>query len=153
MTTIKVSNATGPALDWLVAKCEGYFSVHDDPAYWESPPGTKHFLAMRGPMHHPVGWTQASTDWAHAGPIIEREGITTAYCSGDLGEPRSYWVATAEQQGWDYGYGPYHEQQEDKSAQFYKSEVVVGPTPLIAAMRCFCISKLGDTADVPDALL
>ena len=24
MKTIKVSEATGPALDWLVAKCEGY---------------------------------------------------------------------------------------------------------------------------------
>ena len=28
-----------------------------------------------------------------------------------------------------------------------------GPTPLIAAMRCFCCSKLGDEVEVPDELL
>ena len=28
-----------------------------------------------------------------------------------------------------------------------------GPTPLIAAMRCFVASKLGDEVDVPDELI
>lgn len=28
-----------------------------------------------------------------------------------------------------------------------------GPTPLIAAMRCYVASKLGDEVDVPDALV
>jgi len=28
-----------------------------------------------------------------------------------------------------------------------------GPTPLIAAMRCFVASKLGDEVDVPEELL
>lgn len=28
-----------------------------------------------------------------------------------------------------------------------------GPTPLIAAMRCFVASKLGDEVEVPDELL
>ena len=27
-----------------------------------------------------------------------------------------------------------------------------GPTPLIAAMRCFVVSKLGDEVNVPDDL-
>ena len=31
--------------------------------------------------------------------------------------------------------------------------VTGGPTPLIAAMRCFCCSKLGGTVEVPDELL
>ena len=29
----------------------------------------------------------------------------------------------------------------------------VGPTPLIAAMRCFCASRLGDGIEIPDELL
>ena len=28
-----------------------------------------------------------------------------------------------------------------------------GPTPLIAAMRCFCCSRLGDEVDVPEELM
>ena len=28
----------------------------------------------------------------------------------------------------------------------------VGPTPLVAAMRCYCASKLGDEVDVPEEL-
>ena len=27
-----------------------------------------------------------------------------------------------------------------------------GPTPLIAAMRCYVVSKLGEEVEVPDAL-
>jgi hypothetical protein len=30
--------------------------------------------------------------------------------------------------------------------------VAFGPTPLIAAMRCYVISKLGDEVEVPDEL-
>ena len=28
-----------------------------------------------------------------------------------------------------------------------------GPTPLIAAMRCYCCAKLGDEVDIPDELV
>lgn len=30
---------------------------------------------------------------------------------------------------------------------------IIGPTPLIAAMRCYVASKLGDEVDVPEELL
>jgi hypothetical protein len=33
------------------------------------------------------------------------------------------------------------------------AEWISGPTPLIAAMRCFVASKLGDEVDVPKELL
>ncbi len=65
-----------------------------------------------------------STNWNQGGPIIDRERI--------LIEPHSFtkWCAT------------------------YKCPDAVydGPTPLIAAMRCFVASKLGNEVDVPKEL-
>lgn len=77
----------------------------------------------------PVGF-RPSTDWAQGGPIIERENISVGY-QGHLGvPPDSLWYAT--DRGDACGFGR---------------------TPLIAAMRCFVASKLGDTAEVPDELV
>lgn len=73
--------------------------------------------------HRADGHMRYSTDWAQGEPIIEREGIDVDYWpDGD------YWQATS-----------------DTNDSF-------GPTPLIAAMRCYVASKLGDEIDVPDAL-
>lgn len=137
---VKTSELSGSALDWAVAKCEGYSKDTSNAGKF----------AVRRRM---FGLHQWSTSWQLAGPIIEREGITTVYCSGNLGEPRTYWVATSEMQGWDWGYGPYHEQDEDKSLQIYAPQTIKGPTPLIAAMRCYVASKLGDVVEIPEELL
>jgi hypothetical protein len=68
-----------------------------------------------------------STNWAHGGPIIEREGITIAR----MGEYQwSEWGAALN--NFDF----------DKE----------GKTPLIAAMRCYVASKLGDTVEIPTDL-
>jgi hypothetical protein len=92
---VKTSELTGVALDWAVAKCEGHgIGVLDDP------------------------WFAPSTNWAQAGPIVEREGI--ALIPG--------W--TAERPGF--------------SAD--------GDTPLIAAMRCYVVSQLGDEIEIPEEL-
>jgi hypothetical protein len=50
---MKTNELTGLALDWAVAKCEGY----------------RLDLA-------PEGSYAPSTDWSQGGPIIEREGIS-----------------------------------------------------------------------------
>ena len=63
-----------------------------------------------------------STDWAEGGPIIEREKITTEWTGED-------WM----------GYIRHDE-------EFF------GPTPLIAAMRCYVASKLGDDVTLPPEL-
>jgi hypothetical protein len=137
MNKTKTAELTGAALDWAVAKCEGYL--------WAAPDGEL--------LGSAVGLNY-STNWAQGGPIIEREGVSVVLCAGDLGEQRSYWVATIEQQCWEWSYGPYHEQDEDKSIRIsYKSELITGSTPLEAAMRCFVASKLGDTVDIPAELL
>ena len=68
-----------------------------------------------------------STDWAQGGPIIEREQITTRFW---LNEP----FITA-----------YLNQEDALWAE--------GDTPLIAAMRCYVASKLGDEIELPEELL
>ena len=67
-----------------------------------------------------------STDWAQGGPIIEREKMTVE--SLDTG-----WLATRIE------HPAFSEEQ--------------GPTPLIAAMRCYVASKLGDEVEIPEELL
>lgn len=65
-----------------------------------------------------------STNWEQGGPIIERERITS-----DAGQHGALWIAR----------------------KGVKREAI-GPTPLIAAMRCYVASLLGDTVDVPPEL-
>lgn len=66
-------------------------------------------------------------NWNQGGPIIEREGISLEW-SGWGGDEQ--WLAYIK-----------HDDE-------FK-----GPTPLIAAMRCYVASKLGDTIDIPEELL
>lgn len=85
-------------------------------------------LPLTAPIFSP------STDWAQGGPIIEREEIGTrrnAPCS-DGRQWEAFGSITAKGAGYRWGYGP---------------------TPLIAAMRCFVASRLGDEVDVPDELM
>lgn len=73
-----------------------------------------------------------STDWARGGPIIECMRISLRWDDETLyGQPQNRWLAEHP----DLGYA------------------VAGPTPLIAAMRCYVASKLGDEVDVPEGLL
>jgi hypothetical protein len=69
----------------------------------------------------------SALDWALCGPIIEREGIAIRRLR------HGAWMASDST---EYGnFGP------------------DAPTPLIAAMRCFVASKLGEEVDVPEELL
>ncbi len=72
-----------------------------------------------------------STDWAQGGPIIERENIALRphYIKGV--ECVAFMAVPALFNNW-------------KST---------GPTPLIAAMRCYVASYLGDEVDIPEELL
>lgn len=67
-----------------------------------------------------------STDWSQGGPIIEREHIGID------------WAGWNTWEAWD-----------DKTMPAPR---YTGPTPLIAAMRCYVASKLGDEVEVPDEL-
>ena len=76
-----------------------------------------------------------STDWAQGGPIIEREGVTVSRT--DKKSDEGPWVA----------YRIEHLFEDE-----YEHEYQHGPTPLIAAMRCYVASRLGDEVEIPEEL-
>jgi len=120
---IKTSELTGPALDWAVAKCEAV-KLHPIPqngvmeVHFSQPNGGDSF--------------SPSTDWAQAGPIIEREEISVSreFSSSTNGYEWAAWTPAPI--------------RDDAEAFGY------GPTLLTAAMRCYVASKLGDEVEVPD---
>jgi hypothetical protein len=67
---------------------------------------------------------QPSEHWGWAGPIIERERISIDALYDEVG-----WVASMEE------------------FMGYQAE-----TPLIAAMRCYVASQLGDEVEIPEEL-
>lgn len=120
---IKTADLIGPALDWAVAKCEEDAEHLSFSAYNG---GLAYFKNQH--LYCGEGWFNPSTNWAQGGPIIDRNGIATE---------RKIIEGTTEHE-WK-AYVPYIH--------------AYGPTPLIAAMRCYVASKLGDEVEVPDALL
>jgi hypothetical protein len=72
-----------------------------------------------------------STNWGQGGPIIEREGISHGKTRN--GKSHAAWIGCAS----DFG-----------MVNFY-----TGETTLIAAMRCYVASKLGDEVNVPQELM
>jgi len=127
---VKVSEASGAALDWMVAKCEGYFN--DDQTYWDGAHGAKHFIQMRQAEGHGVHWTHSTTDWGEGGPIIERI----------KGFEFKQWLEARRENCCEAHIHNY----EGNWVEF-------GTTPLEAAMRCYAASKLGDEVEVPDELI
>jgi hypothetical protein len=63
-----------------------------------------------------------TTNWSQGGPIIEREKITPEWTG------------------------------ENWMAYIRHDDEFFGPTPLIAAMRCYVASVLGDTVEIPEEL-
>lgn len=146
---MKTSELTGAALDWAVARCEvaaGVFTddqyCADDRQYMDFKHGAP-MLFQNGVVqagtynrdtgaewvfHGPGGHYKPSTDWAQGGPIIEREGIDVMFEGPE-------WYAYMRYEAAD-GY--------NRTLQYD------GPTPLIAAMRCYAASKLGNNVEVPD---
>jgi hypothetical protein len=106
---MKTSKLTGAALDWAVARCEG-FSVRN--GFDDNCP-------------------EYSTDWSQGGPIIERENIEISV--DRMGCP--LWTADITD-----------------SLGVYIEHTYSGTTPLIAAMRCYVASNLGDDVEIPKEL-
>jgi hypothetical protein len=93
---------------------------------WQEPDGI--YLREGGE----VGFMfRPSTYWAQGGPIIEREeiGIKRNSPCSDGRQWEASPSITAKGAGGKWGYGP---------------------TPLVAAMRCYVASKLGDEVEIPE---
>lgn len=69
-----------------------------------------------------------STDWSQGGPIIERERISLSI------KHDGWWLAQI-----------YNINDDPRW-------LTLGQTPLIAAMRCYVASKLGDEVEIPEEL-
>lgn len=139
---IKTSELTGAALDWAVAKCEGNTLTFFDDYFRRTGVASGksearvdsmlEFQPLRGKWArlNSIGSCteiyKYSTDWSQGGPIIEREEIDLFSIANGNG-----WCAQSGVRVFN-GYGT---------------------TPLIAAMRCYVASKLGDEVEVPDELI
>jgi hypothetical protein len=130
MNKIKVSEATNIQLDWLVAKCEGAtdLRIHicGEHSFWVyTTPKDDDFPESMQYLSN----VDYSTDWSLGGQIVDKEDIA-------LGHGNS---------------------QNDADTRFSASKLGVhpwavsaeGPTKLIAAMRCYVVSKLGETVEIP----
>jgi hypothetical protein len=78
-----------------------------------------------------------STDWAYGGPIIEREGMELL-CNVSPAQAKAFKSAAPD---WF------------ACLKYKRADHWHGPTPLIAAMRCYVASKLGDEVDIPAELI
>lgn len=90
----------------------------------------REYSCERGLLIHRIAYGQPmpkySTDWNLGGPIIDRERIATICpTTGDFWDARDTKVFSM-------------------SPIYYR-----GDTPLIAAMRCYVASKLGEDVDIP----
>ena len=124
---IKTSDLTLLALDWAVAECEE-MDIEIRPA---GACGRPLYVLAAEAGRTPWTWTP-TTSWHQAGPIIEREEISIS---------REFAASKVEWAAWTPA--PI---RDDAEAFGY------GPTPLIAAMRCYVASKLGDEVDIPEEL-
>ena len=74
-----------------------------------------------------------STDWAQGGPLIEREHIEWQ------------WLPSSSKH---HRYGA----RKPSLGGAKRTFCMDGPTVLIAAMRCYVASKLGDEVEIPEEL-
>lgn len=133
---MKTSELTGVALDWAVAKCERLPLKLDPMGFRKDAPtsiqagwwvwdgeGQHQVIGHRKTHRGQEDGYSPTTDWAQSGPIIERERINLWF------EDRGNWAASTPE-GEDY----------------WSTE------PLVAAMRCYVASKLGDEVEIPEEL-
>ena len=127
MKQIKVSEATPIQLDRLVAKC-----------------------AKKIPISHMASskhWWSPSTCWAHGGPLIEKERIGLEF----MDNFEAWSASIVREDGQDRE--SYSDDQDRESYTVEQESFVgYGPTPLIAAMRCYIYSVMGDVVEVPEEL-
>lgn len=147
---IKTNELKGHALDWAVAKCNDFDTRNNYRCQVIDADDIEHsFVCYAENDEHAeeqaqdaypdsdvqeieyLGMYNPSTEWAHGGPIIARERITLY--PNDPVEPKATITPNL-----------------NKPHYYFRQ---YGPTALIAAMRCFVASKLGDEVEIPEELL
>ena len=126
---MKVADLTDAALDWAVAKCAGIPLLDPRDNRWE--------LCWNLLGDDSGDYYSPSSDWEQGGCIIAREGINT-FIVDDSG-PFIWRAEKADPFG--------ALRRKDISLQSH-----IGPTPLVAAMRCYVASKLGNEIEIPKGI-
>lgn len=123
---VKTSELSGKALDWAVAKCEQATGKNIREGF-----GGSLLVVDEHDFGAPARY---STDWSQGGPIIEREKLSvgTRHTNEHI-----YW--DADVLCW----------ARNSIGGFLK----YGSTPLVAAMRCYVASKIGDEVEIPEELI
>lgn len=124
---VRVSEATNTQLDWMVAVCKHEATRHKygTPTF---DPKTKRIYETEGLRQIGVNFAPTA-DWSQGGPIIENAVVS-------LGVEDGGWRALC----WGTD-GP--------NRELYSMR---GTTPLIAAMRCYVVSRLGEEVEIPEEL-
>lgn len=129
---IRTSGLTGAALDWAVATSEG-----KEPRRFSRGDFQGWYTTVAGVAQHRIGgWYSPTTDWAQGGPIIEkmvREG--NGYVVSAYPHPEGPPDVLCE---WIDANGDKHSH--------------IATAVLIAALRCYVASKLGDEVEIPEEL-
>lgn len=127
---VKTSELTGHGLGWAVAVAEGLKPVFT--SHWISPRGPNDprrvcvvVTYVTPPFPHVY---EPWRDWWQGGPILDREGVCLLDPASNQNR-NGQWHANCGAWGAD------------------------GATLLIAAMRCYVASKLGDEVEVPGELM
>ncbi len=138
---MRVSELTGHALNWAVAQAEGDKVYRprlgrpedwDKEAYLADGSDDRWVVRVENPkVAHFVDWTyNPSGSWWQGGVIVEREVPMLMRTNG------GDWIAQ----------GSYDIANDTEAKRYY------GKTLLIAAMRCYVASKLGDEVEIPKEL-
>ena len=129
---MKTKDLIGPALDWAVGDIELRQSCTDEEVLnW----------LVEG-HNSRTEFNPYSTEWSWGGPIIECETLCLEYDKDWVYDPTSADPDDEPDNGDRWMAWPTREQ----------TKMVYGPTALIAAMRCYVASKLGEEVDVPEEL-
>lgn len=138
---VKTAELAGPALDWAVATAEGRDDIKISKMLQMF--GGEYYIELnsRWDVISPGSAIYKPRErWSQGGPLIEREKIIII--------PPVSWCIERGETDWEARVDPYFESMHSKP-----EHSCLGDTPLIAAMRCFVSSKMGDVVQVPAELV
>lgn len=131
---MKVQTAllTSKALNWAVQACE-FKDLETNGSHIKEWAKSNHIAGTGYCLDY-------SADWACAGPIIERADIAfRKYHKPDSEQHGTYYAKVCRESG--------------QIVQWSKRFDSLGPTALVASMRCYVRSRLGDEVEVPDSFV